>query len=138
MKQLERISAQGALKGIKSGQMMRLLLVCADCHPFQEITAFGKHRFTANRRISQETAENRRNMQKTADWRLSGLCCPSSATPNLQCVCMYIYICLFMYVYVCASSFRRKKSCRSSKSMEALEARVAAVVAVLMWCLLRA
>ena len=59
----------GALKGMNlRGQTepeRRFSLIFAASRLFLENKAFGKRRF------SQETAENRRNPQKTADWRLS-------------------------------------------------------------------
>ena len=62
----------GALKGANlrgqtepNADFRRFSLIFADSCLFLENKAFGK------RRLSQKTAENRRNPQKTADWRVS-------------------------------------------------------------------
>ena len=66
-------SIQVTLKGTNlRGQTepkRRFSQIFADFRPFLENKAFGI--FAENRRFSQEPAENRRNSQKTADWRLS-------------------------------------------------------------------
>ena len=46
-------------------------MIFADSRLFLETKHLGMQIFAETRCLSQETAENRRNPQKTADWRLS-------------------------------------------------------------------
>ena len=74
--QTKPLASQGVLKGTNlRGQTepkRRSSLSFADSRLFLENKAFGETQiFAENRRFSQETAENSRNLQKTADWGLS-------------------------------------------------------------------